>query len=295
MDGWKNSFIRAFLLTVFAHSFKNMNNTIQTMTTFDLRRAHPEVRKIKQLLNNNSQFYKPTDLLEGMRQHKVLRVKVSKGQLNRALCFMDALIKTLEQRGAKFVKVESSELSEIRIDDERIECLLIEETKRTEKIDSKWQFDKWQWNPTGNFRFEIQEYSGSACRKKWNDSKQHRLEQQINSIVEGLFVCAKDSKQLAIKWAEEHRKREEAERRRQEAARQEALELARRKNLEEQAQRWVQSINLSTYIDACEKQMTDTSGQLQADSPETKWLAWAREHARRINPLANGFSISKIV
>ena len=70
-------------------------------------------------------------LLDGMQRHKVLRVKVSKEQLNRALFVMDSLIRALEQRDAKFVKIEDSELLEIRIDGERIECLLIEETKRT--------------------------------------------------------------------------------------------------------------------------------------------------------------------
>ncbi len=142
------------------------------MTTFDLRRAHPEVRKMEQILDANSPYNRTTmGLLDGMRRHKVLRIKVSKEQLNHALFVMDLLIKALEQRGAKFVKVKDLELSEIRIDDERIECLLIEETKRTEKSNSQSAFDRWQWNPTGHLRFEIQTYTDSACQKKWSDSK----------------------------------------------------------------------------------------------------------------------------
>ena len=119
------------------------------------------------------------------------------------------------------------------------------------------------------------------------------MEEQIENIVEGLFICAKDLKQFSIKIAERHRQWEEEERQREEAASQKALELARRKNLEEQAQCWMQSINLCAFIDACEKQMTNARGQLQTDSVETKWLDWARKHARRLNPLANGF-IEKI-
>jgi hypothetical protein len=277
---------------------ENMTNISQTTATFDLRRAHPEVRKMKQILDASSPYRVTMGLLDGLQRHKVLRVKISKAQLNRALFIMDSLIRALEQRGAKFVKVENSELLEIRIDGERIECLLIEETKRTERpkneSDSSWQFNKWQWNPTGRFRFEIQEYTDSAIQKKWADSNRQKLEDQFENIVEGLFVCAKDLKQLAIKRAEEHRRWEEEQQRREEIARREALELKRRKHLEEQAQQWVQSANLSAFVDACEKQILSAqAGQLAADSQETKWLAWAREHARRINPLANGFPIQK--
>jgi len=248
------------------------------MTTFDLRRAHPEVRKMKQILDASSPYRTTVGLLDGLQRHKVLRIKVSKEQLNRALFVMDSLVRALVQRGAEFVRVKDSELSEIRIDSERIECLLIEETKRTERLkdesDSSWQFNKWQLNPTGHFRFEIQEYTDSACQKKWNDSKQHNLEEQIENIVNGLFICAKDIKQLAIKREEQNRQWEEARRRREEAARQETLELGRRKNLEDQAQRWMQSINLCAFIDASEKQMTNAHGQLQTDSVEMKWLVW---------------------
>jgi hypothetical protein len=260
---------------------------------FDLRQAHPEVRRMKQLLD--PAFKDSTGLLNGMRKHKVLRVKVSKEQVNRALCIMDALIRALEKRGAKFVKVEQSDQREIRIDEERIECLLIEETRRTERVTDDpnplaWRLDRWQWHATGQLRFEIQEYTGKGGKQKWADSKRRTLEKQLGKIVEGLFACAKNLKQLAIERAERKRQWQEERRQQEAAAQKEMLELNRRKNLEEKAQQWARSINLDAFINACEKQMIDGSpAGIASDSWETKWLGWARAHAERLSPLRNGF------
>jgi hypothetical protein len=152
-----------------------------------LKHAHPEVRKIKQRLDTG--WKDATGLLNGMRRHKVLRVKVSKSQIDRALRIMDALIKALELRGAKFVNVENSEIKELRVNDERIECVLIEETTRKERGSDDSdnpvrRFDRWEWQATGRLRFEIDQYTPTLGRKKWSDSNRHKLEDQLDEIVD---------------------------------------------------------------------------------------------------------------
>ena len=269
------------------------DNAIPAKAVLDLRQAHFTVRLMKKLLDPG--YKDSTGLLNGMRKSKVLRVKVSKEQVGRALCFMDKLIKALEARGAKFVKVADSDAQEIRIDGERIESVLIEETRRIERADedsapNAWRFNRWEWRATGRLRFEIQEYTGKNGQKKWADSKSRSLEEQLGEIVETLFGCAKDLKQLEKERAEEQRRWNEEQRQREAAAQREALEQNRRKNLVEQSQQWVRSINLRSFIDVCEKQMlSNNAGQLSPDSWEVVWLAWARQHVVRLDPLQNGF------
>ena len=83
-------------------------------------------------------------------------------------------------------------------------------------------------------------------------------------------------------WEQEARLREEAERRK-------AVELAFRNLLEQQAQQWVLAENLRAFIQECEEQMRSQGADLTAKTWKVNWLAWARQHLERINPLMNGF------
>jgi hypothetical protein len=79
----------------------------------DLRAAHLEVRRMKQRLVGG--FTDASGLINSLRNHKVLRVKVSKSHVERALRITEAIVRALEGRGAKFVSVEGSDLREIRL------------------------------------------------------------------------------------------------------------------------------------------------------------------------------------
>jgi hypothetical protein len=255
---------------------------------FNLRRAHPEVGKLKQYLDSG--WKDATGLLNGMRRHKVLRVKVSKSQIDRALQIMDALVKALEHRGAKFVTVEHSELKELRVDGERIECLLIEETVRKERDSDApaWRFNRWEWKATGRLRFEIQQYTPTVGQKKWADSKRHKLEDQIDEIVNRMFATAAALKIWEIEREQQRRQWEQEARLQAEAERRKARELEFRNNLERQSQLWVQAANLRAFIQACEEAMRG-EGFSSGDCWEARWLAWARKHSDRIDPLRNGY------
>jgi len=88
---------------------------------------------------------------------------------------------------------------------------------------------------------------------------------------------------------EEKRLREEALIRRQEEARRRQEEEAGRKELEVQAQNWMKSRNLRTFLQACEGAMAERLGSLPLDGAEAEWLRWAYSHADRLDPLKNGY------
>ena len=254
----------------------------------DVRKLHPEVRKMYEMLN--SEFTDATGLQHGMWRHKVLRVKVSHDQLLRALAIMDTLVRKLESRGAKFVRIQDSDKQEMRIDGERIECVLIEETKRDQFVGGGISGAKrCGFKSTGLFRFQVEQYTGKAGKRVWSDLKEKKLESQVDEIVEGLFKAAADLKEFHRQIEEQRRQWERERQLREEAERKKAVELNNRKLLEQQAEEWLRSKNLRAFIDACEHELhrLGTDGRMELWA--FRWLVWAKEHAHRIDPLQNGY------
>lgn len=74
-----------------------------------------------------------------------------------------------------------------------------------------------------------------------------------------------------------------------EAERQRQIESERRNILEKQAEQWDKNLQLRNFIQVVEstfhKQTHDPEQQKKLDS----WLAWARQHTDRIDPLKNDF------
>lgn len=233
-----------------------------------------------------------------MRHDKELRVKVSNELVGRALGFIEMLIRRLEASGIKIELIDRNNRPnayQILADGEQVKCVLIEEINRVERADdderkSSLLYGRWEWKRTGRLRFEIDEYTGSNKDKKWSDKTGKTLEHQLDEIVKAFFTCAKDLKRLAAERQALHLQWEAEQRSREEAAKRIALEQASRQRLEAQAEQWARCKNLTSFIDACEKQMLDqNSSGLPVESREAIWLTWARAHVQRLDPLNNGF------
>lgn len=117
---------------------------------------------------------------------RLFRVQVSTAQVTRTLCILDALVKALEKRGAKFEpKHDSRHLMELRKDGETVDFLLSEEMEKRERIAkdederrSIW-WTKSEYFSTGRLRFVIDGYAPAACKKKWADCSDYRLEEKV--------------------------------------------------------------------------------------------------------------------
>jgi hypothetical protein len=158
---------------------------------------------------------------------------------------LDALIKALEARGSTVSVVEHDRRyqSRVKILDETIEIELREGLNRTEKQftaaelrereESSWLRDRkeYEFYPSGNFVFTILEYCGEGIRKVWSDGKRQRLENCLNSIIDGLGAAAEGEKALRLRREQRERERQEEERRRWE-------EEEQRRKEEEKSSDW---------------------------------------------------------
>lgn len=166
--------------------------------------------------------------------------------------------------------------------------VLDERIKRTEHAPQNGERfgPKWDYAPSGQLRLKIDEWVGGSARKIWSDSERAPLEGQLNNVVAGLVVIA-DAKRA---WRQE-REREEAERK--EAERRRALadqarreEEERRRVLEQQAESWAKSRQLRAFIDEIERRANTKGMSIAPESELGAWIAWARQHADRLDPLA---------
>ena len=202
---------------------------------------------------------------------------------------MDAFLKALELRGFR-VTISTAEKPETQVEilGQRLTITLDERIKRTEHAPRTGERfgPKWDYAPSGQLRLKIDEWVSGSARKTWSDGQRARLERQLNSVVAGLVVIA-DVKRA---W-EQEREREEAARR--EAERQRALaeqarreEEERRSVLERQAESWAKSQRLRGFIDEVERRANAKGVSIVPGSELGAWIAWAREHADRLDPLA---------
>jgi hypothetical protein len=120
----------------------------------------------------------------------------------------------------------------------------------------------------------------------WRDGKAARVEDRLNDVVVGLLVAVEKNR----KWQEEERRREEqhllAERVRMEGKRLAEIERARVSDLERMTERWHKARRLSSFIDAVKEEATRRRSTIETDDGFARWLEWAAQHARSLDPLA---------
>ena len=204
-----------------------------------------------------------------------LDTTVSKGALRRALRIMDTIIKVLEKKGYGVYLSEGrtkTKIQEVPISFGISEKLATKKKRPEEHdLDGRYRFGHSRFIeervPSGDLSLTIhkaEDFYLYGCQKNWNDGKKSKLENCINSFVDGLVT-------VAVAKIERDKEREEEERRRIE--RQKQLEEERRKrvelrrmyleeearvtNLISEAENWKRSQILREYIAEIEKHATD--------------------------------------
>jgi hypothetical protein len=205
-------------------------------------------------------------------------------------------LKALEATGHSAVILNRGyDSTVLAIQGQKIKLILIEKTSRSEtelseaeKRNSYYATENRQiYTPTGKLTFIIDEYWPENCRKKWSDTKQKPLEDQLDEIIIGVIAAVEALRQREIKRLEEEKKRIEAEFRRMK-------EAQCRKTLETQSDTWSKIQNIRLYLHSCEELIVNRSGSIVADSIEAKWLAWAHRYVDGLDPLKNG-AIEKMI
>lgn len=207
----------------------------------------------------------------------LLDITVAPKNFNRALIFMDSLIKLLRIRGHD-VTINSNGTCVIIFDEEITICL--QEKLRIEETLDKYNWRSRQYFPSGILTFRMWKHF-RFNQKIWSDGKL-LIEYQLAKILASLELLAKKEKQERderdkrhIIWLEQQKIEEEIRERKEQEIQDFKLLFAR-------AYRLHQANIISDYIKSVEQKAT-VDGELTDELG--KWLDWAKKKSDWYNPL----------
>lgn len=213
---------------------------------------------------------------------------------------MDALVKALEACGCRVEICKGySRTTRVSVGGETVAISIRERSARSERIPptgqkvstSSWQ--RWELTPSGELAFTVDVTHADGVRKTWKDG-QRRLEDQLDDAVQGLLRAAEAGRLGRLQFEEAIERRRQAERERAELERLRAEEAAPRKALEEAADSWVRSRELTAFLNNYEATLPRTHAAPDRETPEREWLAWARRHAEHLDSIRSG-TIDRLV
>jgi len=251
----------------------------QVKVSKTLEKPHPWVVKAKKAMQPDDP-YRYEKCLTSRRES--LDIFVSPANLNRALCIMDALIKALETRKHKvFINTDKNTTS-VDILGQVLDITLRENLKCT--ITEDRFGPKNSLIPNGDLVLRIRNDLG-YYRTRWTDGKEQKLEDKINSFIEGLYKAVLWEREFDLKREREHREWEEKRRKQEETRKLKEQEQAKLNNLKKNAADWHQSRTLRAYIKAATNTYIANSGKIEPGSDFEKWQTWANQQADRLDPL----------
>lgn len=242
-----------------------------------LHNPHPLVRQTREALaKGNIDIY---GAVHSSWQQKQIGLRVSKANLNRALRIMDALIKALEKRGCK-VSFPSDKAygTQILVGEIKIRVELREDFKRfkrelsAEEKKKDYVSDLYYFVPSGKFTFTIDNYVNT--QRNWRDGKTQVLEDQLNSIVVGIFTAAEAIRLSELKEREDKRRRLEEEIQREKKRILLERENARRETLENLSRNFRKSEEIRIFLKACETKLIAKGEERMLEDVEAEWLSW---------------------
>lgn len=204
-----------------------------------------------------------------------LNIKVTRGNIGRALRFMDTFIKIIEGRGHKIEFDHSN--TYIVMQGEKQKIRLWEKLTKVE-IPSQHSWKNYDYLPTGILSFAASTWSGDNV---WKDGKL-MLEEQLSNIISKLEIKGEKLRNETIAreayWAQ---KREE-ERIAKEAQQRKDKEFEDFISVLNKCRQWHEAEILRKYIDVAEHYAT-TNNALTEEMKQS--FAWTREKANWYDPL----------
>jgi hypothetical protein len=231
----------------------------------------------------------------GLSHRKCLDVKISKGNIDRAMRIYDTLIKAIEKRGFGISVNESNGTTTVSILGEVLEIKLEEPSNKVEReltqeekkklFQNGWIYDRYRYVPSGKLVFRINEYI-DGIRKSWSDGKKHRLEDLLNSFIIGLIRAAGQEKVKRLEREQREREWREQEEARRKKAEEIQKEKERVERLLREVEAWQNAQQIRTYIEAVKQAAIQKHGFINTGSELDNWLKWATQQADRFDPLA---------
>jgi len=222
-------------------------------------------------------------------------LKVSLGKLDRALCFLDALVKVLESNGFKVqnnIKGRRGPLTVEAIkDEEGVRFHLQEGYTQRLLSDKEFELEKSVYSYVSRFgRAPSGIFTFSVCgRQDWYDKKYvdggRKIEERLSEIVaEFIDLVPRQKLQRIAKLKAEDEARERARIRELEHRKREER-LQQFKDALGEAEKLNQLEQLEIYLQRLEEQYAVEYGRIDGNVAE--WFSVVRTLAQSANPLAN--------
>jgi hypothetical protein len=267
----------------------------------ELRNPHSLVRSTKDGLRRATPDEHKLLFPRRDEDDAMLNVLVAQESIQRAMLYLDTLIKTFEKIGGCVEIKKERWQSETRIKilgESPMQLRLRERYKQKEKPKQDrtgpWHWHRMDYFPSGLFVLE--------GNPNWHwyvlcqDGKRSRVEDRILETISD-WVAGIGKGRIARRQAEEARQvqeekdrirrqqEQELQRRRANLEQKQKLERERVESLLREANSWYQSKSLREYLVAAERQALDQHGKIEEGSELFRWLEWARQQADRLDPL----------
>lgn len=227
-----------------------------------------------------------------LNNHKLLRVRTSAAQLERALILMDTLIKQFEEKGCKVRVSERSAETELVLKEGVVTFRLDERTKQTVPSSPprppgrRGEQHHDSWRPThvlvgtGEFTLAFGKYRIRNCPHTWKDRANKPLEMQLHEVVATMPLWEAELLADRLETEEKAAQAQEAEKRRIASARAEETLRLQRLKLVNQLSAWERAERLRRFIAAFE-QTGDSSPEALA------WLEWVDLQVQELDPICS--------
>jgi len=204
-----------------------------------------------------------------------ININVTRGNIGRALRFMDTFIKIIEGRGHQITFDDQH--TYIVIQGEKQKIRLSEKLTRVE-IPSKYSWKEYNFLPTGILSFSASAWSSETA---WKDGKL-MLEEQLSKIIAKLEIRGEILRNETIEREARWAQRREQERIAKEAQQRVDKEFDDFLSLLNKCRQWHEAETLRRYIDNAEAHAIKNN---TLTDEMKKSFSWAREKANWYDPI----------
>lgn len=288
-------------------------DAIDCTPSTDFAEAHPAAKRTARHLR--LPWRKTLTWKRGEQRGPIVQVDVTDAQRDRAVRFLDPLLRAIEAVGWRFdppppppkeprrygydlerrtpvppvyghVVVEDEPFV-LHIDERRSRSdhVLTDAEKAQLKRKENVYLPRWDYEHTGQLRLHLSSPDHKHTIKLWQDGKRRSVESQIPAILHGLLDRALENKATRLqheRWAAEERERR---RREAELAERRAAHAKLTEELERQAGAWHRARYLRRYLRAARKAQGDRTWTADLQGTPTDFLAWAEHYIDQLDPL----------
>lgn len=208
---------------------------------------------------------------------------------------MDAMVKDFERRGWKVEAKDGGNglyfwpiETQVTIEGANLEFRLIEPVLRTDNKaynpQKGWSRDRYIYTCSGKLQFSI-EFFAEGGQHRWTGREKLPLEQQLDSIAQGMLAAAHYRIEIDAEWERERKTREEQQRAEEEAEARQKQEQTRFDDLMLKVNHWEACQRIKRFVRALKKTLSTIPGGYSNELSE--WISWAERCAQDNDPTQN--------